>query len=520
MTNVAPAHPAPSGARIRTLAPTADLLERLHREGVRYCVWKGTANLSRVLAGEKDLDLLVDPGELGRFRAALRDAGFRAVRPAPGRDEPGTAHFFALDGGSGRVAHLHLHHELVLTRANPRGYRLPWREVLLATRRFDAEAGVWVVAPAAELVLFAVRAALALSPLDRLRAPGGCPLPAPRAAEFRRLADRAGEAELLRAAEVLVGAGAAPLVLQLAADGPRRGLLRRLLRRMRPAPAELAAYGALPALRRSLAARRDQVEGALRRRLGIPAATPRRRTPVRGGRMIAVLGVDGSGKSTVAGEVARWLAPVVDVLPVYLGGGRAATSLPRRLLRAVHGARKRLRRAPRGPSPYPHPGQGAVHEDAAGPAALLRKLWFAAWTLSLASARLRSVKRARRACARGMVVVSDRYPQLQVAGMNDGPLLERWLDHRSPLLRAFARRERARFRAATATAPDLVVMLSVDTDTALARRPATDPGLLARKAAAVESLVFPADTRVVKVDANRQLDDVLADVRAAVWEEI
>jgi ABC-type hemin transport system ATPase subunit len=59
--------------------------------------------------------------------------------------------------------------------------------------------------------------------------------------------------------------------------------------------------------------------GVNRRLLQLPV--PLRRTHPAGGRIIAFLGPDGSGKSTLVQEIRRWLAWKLDIYPLYFGSG-------------------------------------------------------------------------------------------------------------------------------------------------------------------------------------------------------
>jgi thymidylate kinase len=161
-----------------------------------------------------------------------------------------------------------------------------------------------------------------------------------------------------------------------------------------------------------------------------------------------------------------------------------------------------------------------VHEGGSGVRGLLKTLWFAAWALALAHARARNMATALRARGRGMVVVSDRFAQLQVPGITDGVLLEPWLAHRSLVLRGAAMLERKLIIAASSTPPDIVLMLQVNADTVLRRRPTTHPELLTRRLGAIRRIVFPPPTRTVTIDANQPLEQVLADAKRAVWEAI
>ncbi len=105
-------------------------------------------------------------------------------------------------------------------------------------------------------------------------------------------------------------------------------------------------------------------------------------------------------------------------------------------------------------------------------------------------------------------------------GFNDGPLLSPWIEHRSRLLRALARREADVYRAAGTYAPDLVVRLVAEPELVWRRKPERTLDALRERMEAVRALRFPPRTRVVEVDASQPVDQVLLAVKRAVWESL
>jgi hypothetical protein len=142
------------------------------------------------------------------------------------------------------------------------------------------------------------------------------------------------------------------------------------------------------------------------------------------------------------------------------------------------------------------------------------------WVLSLARERRRRALQARRAKGRGMIVLSDRLPQSQFPGWNDGPRLTRWLEMGSWVRRRAARMEQAAFRLAELSPPDLVVKLHVSPEVASRRKPETPQEQLRTGIDMVRRLQFPATTRVLDMDAEQPLDQVLLQAKRAVWESI
>lgn len=118
----------------------------------------------------------------------------------------------------------------------------------------------------------------------------------------------------------------------------------------------------------------------------------------------------------------------------------------------------------------------------------------------------------------GLIIVTDRYPQLDVPGAYDGPGLSVNAPG-SAIVRWMARRERALFRWMTGYRPDLVIRLNIDLDTACARKPDHRREMLAPKVAATSLLKFDG-APIVDIDAARPLPEVLAAAQAAVTQAL
>ncbi len=509
------------------LMVVADLFDRLHAAEVRYCHWKSNEHLDASMAGATDLDLLVDRRDVAAFAHVAGAAGYKRFVARIGRGYAGIEDYLGFDPASGKLVHLHVHYQLTLGERYLKGYRLPWEDVCLETRRLDDAFGVHVADPHLETLILLVRAALKLRWRDRLALRRTRPaLPGPALRELRWLAERTDTGRLRAVARPLVGEHAAALLVRLAkGPAPTRADLYALLRSAEPAFGEYRLYrppaAALRLWTRELTARWSALRA---RHLG--GTSHARRVAPHGGAHIAIVGADGAGKSTLTGEVIGWLARDLAVIGTYGGSGQGPASPLRRVLRRVARlVRPLLGRggAPRAPLPAPasppaRPDGPALPPDASPSA--VRLAGRVTMALALAREQRRNAMRARRARARGVVVVSDRLPQRQFAGLNDGPRLTAWRDAGPAPLRWAARVEDAAFRSMAAAPPDLVIKLRVAPEVALRRKPDTPPAQLYRKTEIIGELRFPPATRVVDVDANRPLEQVLLSVKRAVWESL
>jgi thymidylate kinase len=162
-----------------------------------------------------------------------------------------------------------------------------------------------------------------------------------------------------------------------------------------------------------------------------------------------------------------------------------------------------LRAKPRGAS------HGNVTDRPPGP---LYGFLLMVWATIVAREKHNKLLAARRGANRGLVVITDRYPQSEIYGFNDGPLLKRltkvphWLSKFEDAAYALARRLR----------PDLVLRLDVLPETAARREPDMVPALIRERIADLQSLTF-AGARTVRVDAEQPLNDVIRAVQGEIW---
>ena len=220
--------------------------------------------------------------------------------------------------------------------------------------------------------------------------------------------------------------------------------------------------------------------------------------------MIAIVGVDGSGKTTVTAAIRSWLGAEVDVVPIYFGTGEGRPSpLLRPFKLLVPLARRILTTKPKGAS------HGPVSDR---PPGLLYGLLMMTWAAIVAREKHNKLLAARRGAQRGLVIITDRYPQNEINGFNDGPLLTR-LTAVPHWLRSF---ETAAYALVQRLQPDLVVKLDVLPETAARREPEMDPAIIRVRIMDLQRLTF-AGARTVRVDAEQPLVDVVRTVKREIW---
>jgi hypothetical protein len=502
-TRRAPSRAAQRSGTARTdpLDLVGELTDRLRTAGVSYCHWKSNDALDLSAAGVNDLDLLVDRRSLQRFLEILAACGFKQARPIRSRQVPGVLHFYGMDRRTGTLVHVDAQAQLVLGDDTTKNVHLPIEEAYLASCSGDTLFPV--PAPEFELAVLVLRLALKHATWDAAAYGLSALRPAERR-ELQYLVARADPASLRRVVEKHLPQIGWPAwsayCAALSGGAPRRRQLASGRRVVRGA--------------RSLARRAPAVDAAVRceRRLqwGLRHYALGRRNTKRlmaGGRVIAVVGGDGAGKSTLVRALAEWLQGPLDTRVLHMGKPprSAATLLVKG---AVHTARRlHLARGwlPNYPTPEEHGG-------------LPPAISWLLWQLVTAADRSRQHRRARALAARGYLVVCDRFPLERVTQM-DGSRTG-WVPEAepSPLARRLVAAERACYAAIGS--PDLLLVLRVDPETAVQRKRGVDPAEFVRPRSAEVFAIDWRGTGAVLLDATRPADAVLTDAQAAIWANL
>jgi thymidylate kinase len=435
----------------------------------------------------------------------------------PARSYVGIEDYLALDYPSGKLVHLHLHYRLILGEKFLKGHRLPWDERILAGRQIDRDTGIYVSRPELELIVLVVRASLKLRWRDNLAVGRSGPIDADFLREFHWLVERVDKAVLQREAADLLGQSATSILATMISGGPRRAALLRFRRAIAGVADTWRTYPRPEATRRRWGREWSARWARLWSRLSGRHQIARFRIP-RGGVIVAFLGADGSGKSTVTRAIASWLSWRLEVVPIYFGFGDGPVSPLRRPLQALKSLYSRRPRTP-GAAPAGSVASPA-REVSLSWRSLPKALWRVLWSWSVVrekNARLRQAQRGRNL---GLVVICDRYPQAQIMAMGDGPLLNHWERHPWSWLRGPAQWELGAYRRMERIVPDLVIKLHVSPEVSARRKEDGSLDSLARRADVVHRVQFPVGVKVVQVDANQPIEQVLLEVKRMVWEAL
>jgi thymidylate kinase len=410
------------------------------------------------------------------------------------------------------LAHVHVYFRVITGQSLAKNYRLPLEQMLLQnTRELDS---VRVPTQGAELVTFTVRMMLkhtALVELLLLARGRGRKLLQEEASWLTRAGSPSENGPLAESVDLarccLPAVDSKLFAACLTALTTPTSLARRIVlgRRLRQ---HLRPYARHSAARAWLTGVSTYLSMLSRRLLD----SKRDKAPLSGGAVIAFVGPEASGKSTLLAELSQWLGHDLAVARVHAGKPPATllSALPNLLVPALrlllpasrstrveadHATDRRER---------PQPGY---------------PLLFGIRSVLLAYDRRSLLVRAFSQAANGTIVLCDRYPSLG-SGAPDGPQLSHFPlpPGRSSLRRLLAQVEASLYR--DIPPPDLVLQLSVPLEVAVLRnetRGKREPEDYVRlRHSLIANLDF-GRTPVHRINTDRPVAETVLEVKRALW---
>lgn len=489
------------------------LFEGLEGAGVRHCHWKSNQHLADALAGLTDLDLLVDKRQANLCERILTSLGYKRFIAQPWARYPGIEDWLGFDEQTGKLVHVHLHYQLLSGKKFVKEQHLPWENLLLETAIKDSRYKIFIADPNLEIILLVIRVGLKTSVFRLLGAfLGRGFLPKNILAEFDYLLGQIDEEVAHKYAIDLLKAEYGQKIWAVVCHRSleRSRTIWQIKLAINKALGKQKRYGHVKTFALHLFRSFFFFRSKMQRRLKIFGQTGKRLHS--GGAIIAVIGSDGSGKSTISRELRKWLSWKVDIHHTYLGSGDGSIGIRIKLLRflAALGIGRRAT-----PETARRMGQG--HSNREKPR--LRELGSGFLGLSIANERYEKMRKANQVRLNGGIVITDRYPQNQFMGIFDGPRINGVNGDNSRAGQFFARRELERYRSVAELAPDLVVKLHVPVEVALSRKPDHNIDNIREKAEITRKLKFTG-AKIADINASKPIEEVIKAVKKEVWESL
>lgn len=489
---------------------TANRLFKIwNSKGIKYCHWKSNEHLCAGLAGDTDLDILIDRKDSNAAQACLLKCGFKRFEAVSYLKYVAIEDYIGFDEDTGNLLHIHLHFELVIGRKFLKQYHLPWENEILNSA-IRSNFGVMTINPEFEIILLIIRFITKHSISSSMFNKRRIPFNKNERKEFCWLIKRLDKERLLKNARRLLGEETAREMTGLIENKKcnfKRSFSKTILKKLSYYKSDssefklffLHYYYKLSLIKNYIAL------------MFLKHPVPYKRKMVEGGRIIAFLGADGSGKTTIIKNMSSWLSWKINVFPIYFGSGDGQTSILMMPLKLIVKVRQFFR------------GDVVKLEklkNETSKKGRLYRLGKALWAILLIYDKKKKFQKMIRARNKGMVVICDRYPQVQYLSMNDGPLLSDWLSSSCWIKKKISGLEEEIYTQVSEYEPDIIFKLQVPIATALKRKKDTPSYIVEKKIEIVEKLKFRNNDRVIKIDTSDELQQTILNVKRHIWRNM
>ena len=487
------------------LSIVQELVNALNERNVGYCHWKSNLLLTKSLSGQTDIDLLIKRKDANAFKIIINQLGFRSVFLQDLEPFPSVEHYLGFDPESGLLVHVHAYYRVITGESLAKNYRFPIEEMLLTeTERVGP---INVASKKAELIVFTLRMMLKHTSIVELiflaRGYGHVK------EESHWLLDNIS---LDETHELLTRwlPSIDPVLFDKCFEALHSSspLLKRIVlaHRLR---SQLKSFTRHSTLRARLTGLKKFTLMATRRL----TRTKKGMVPLTGGFLIAFVGPEATGKSTLISEISQWLGKYFYLEQIHAGKPKSTiiSFFPNLLLPAL-----------RFFLPEQKSGRVEIRHNVDKVGENPQKVFpilFAIRSVLLAFDRRALLTKAFSKSANGAVVLCDRYPS-QRSGYADSPqLLHYPLSSRHhPVKYLLAHIEKRLYQQIPP--PDLVISLHVPMEIAIERnrmRNKTEPEDYVRLRHTQSSNLVFENTTIHRINTNQPLENSVLQIKEVIW---
>ena len=492
------------------------LINKLNDSDIVYCHWKSNCSLAETFSGSMDIDLLVDRQSLSNALIILANLGFKSTITRFGVIPAGIYHYYGFDYRTGKLIHVHLFNRILTGESFVKSHLFPFERMLFEKSYTISQ--IKVPSKPAELVLFVARVFIKYGSLLDL------------VYLFGKSDGIQAELQWLMASNKDVNESLALLkkycpmfdeqlfLACIDALKTKSSLIKKfvLAQRVRSC---LRVYAVENSFSRAI--HYTQLlwgQGVIRL-----SGNKKNKNLSAGGSVIAFVGPEATGKSTLVSESKKWLGQAFAVSIVHAGKPPSSwvTAPINILLPLARRLWPRLRTS-RLDGHRIELDQDEILPKTTGVSGII----YALRSVSLAWDRRRLLIKARRLAADGEMVICDRYPS-EIIGAMDSPRLQEKLSASGLLSIIFNRLARLEKRLyEEIPPPDVVLKLKVSVETAKKRNQErikvgkeTDEYLESRHRQSQE-WNMAGSKYIYEIDTEPSLAETISCVKKAIWESI
>lgn len=472
----------------KTLPLIEETLDILKKSRIKYCHFKSNEHLEAALSGDTDLDILFSQDEFEKVNELLLKLGYHKFKTAWFVSYPYVEDYIAIS--KGKIVHIHAHFRLILGESKVKSYILSWEDIFLKNRVYIKQYNIYTSSSVEEMLLLIIRNALKL-PLIPLNYQNKRDI-RDATREFEWLKKRVKREEIIQLSQSKFGKRIVESIGLIYDENFNYRNIKFFLKRSKKELNKYRRYTYIQSIVIRTQRRVAYVLTILNRKLNAFPYIKNHRTLNNKGIVITLMGADGSGKSTQVNRLVKILSKKMDVRYIYMGSGNGPASWHRTILKAAFRIIKRKKKK--------------TNQEKVVLQMTPKKIFSLVYFISLAIEKRKNLKRLQRFRKKGMICITDRYPQTQIKGYNDGLHLANWHASSNWIKKMLSTFEYKCYDISNVVTPDLVIKLIGEVDLLSNRREEMTIAEIKKKQDGIKAIHFDKSVQVFELDASLDRD--------------
>lgn len=449
-----------------------------------YCHWKSNEHLDASFKGQTDFDVLFEGSQRKLIKDIFTQNGFFLFTAPYNRQYSEIEDYIAIDNELNSVIHFHTHYQLKIGSSGLKQYRYAIEDKIFSSITYSDTYGCYLIDPAIEFTLLILRLSLKIKKDWQSGFITNKEIENSNR-ELQWLKERVSFEALFKVIEELKIPYSRERVFDIYQNGFQFDPLIALSLKKENIPALQKKKAFALAIEKYSKILYFQY-GRIARKSGL-SYVAKQRTKKNDGFCIAILGSDGSGKSTQLKELQAIFSKKIDVATFYLGSNKGSKSKVRKVLENIHSKKIVLSNK------------------------LLRDVIVLLIAFTAAFEKTNRINKAYKLKKKGVLIIFDRFPQNETYGYNDGPLLKKMTNSKNIIFRKLGEFEKKLYTPPLIKYPNVIFKLIAKPELLAERRNMTIEEI-SKKQGSIIALSYNNSPKIVTIDANQKIEAVTSDI--------
>ena len=493
------------------------LFKDFDKNNILYLSFKSNINLKKNFEGKADFDILVDKNRIDEIETLIIKNNGKRFNPYNFGRYPGVDNWLLYDEQSGIIYHLHLHYQLATGKVLLKEYIIPWEKILFSTRIYNEQYNIYVSDPTMELLLLCVRCVVKSRLSDILKSKFNLyVMHESLKNEYNYLIKIYNEQKLNDYVDLLFSVKYGKTIKNIVGKKVINSRDYRILSKIvRKQLKNFRRYSGFVATVKSSYYRFSDIRNKFESRKLNKLPLIKKVSP-KAGLIIAFVGTDGAGKSTVTKEIHSWISRKIESKFFYMGIGDGKTTIFNSIMKKAN------KMSTKNEESNKNINITNYLSILKHPKLFIKKFIKMKTILNVEKNNVKKLRRMNIYKLNGGICILDRYPQIESPGQNDGPKIELYKQYfgNKYFYKRSVKKEQKYLSIIKEIKPDIVFRLNISPEMTLKRKDEIkDVNWAKEKIEQLKKITFQG-SNIYEINTEQPYEDEILEIKKIIWRNL